>query len=165
MVAADFTLEMMQAGIRRSPDSDLDGRRLSWIGADATQLPFPDASFDAVISGFLLRNVTDLPGCLAEQLRVLKPGGRLVALDTTPPPTDARSRPLIDFHLHTVIPMLGRLIAGQPEAYRYLPNSTEGFLEPEQLAAMLEEAGFEQVGFERRMLGIVAIHWAVKPAA
>ena len=62
-----------------------------------------------------------------------------------------------------MIPALGRLIAGQAEAYQYLPNSTEGFLEPEQLAARLQEAGFQEVRFQRRMFGTIAIHWARKP--
>jgi len=163
-VAADFTLEMMRTGMRRFPDLTSANGRLRWIGADATKLPFEDASFDRVISGFLLRNVTDLAGCLREQIRILKPGGWLVALDTTPAKENAL-RPLIDFHLHKVVPALGRLIARQPEAYRYLPNSTEEFVQAEMLAGMLTEAGFEQAGFERRMLGVVAIHWAVKPAA
>jgi demethylmenaquinone methyltransferase/2-methoxy-6-polyprenyl-1,4-benzoquinol methylase len=161
-VAADFTLEMMQIGRSRSPDLLPENGVLSWIGADGTRLPFPEASFDRVISGFLLRNVTDLEGCLREQLRILKSGGRLVALDTTPP-TKSRLRPLIEFHMHTIVPMLGRLIAGQPDAYRYLPESTEGFISAEALAEMLKVVGFEQVGFKRRMLGVVAIHWAVKP--
>ncbi len=161
-VAADFTLEMMQIGRSRSPDLPPENNALSWIGADGTRLPFAEASFDRVISGFLLRNVTDLEGCLREQLRILKSGGRLVALDTTPP-AKSRLRPLIEFHMHTIVPLLGRLIAGQPDAYRYLPESTEGFVAAEALAEMLKTVGFEQVGFKRRMLGVVAIHWAVKP--
>ena len=71
---------------------------------------------------------------------------------------------MIRFHLHTVIPVLGRLIAGQAEAYQYLPDSTEGFLEPEQLASRLQETGFQDVRFQRRMFGTIAIHWARKPS-
>jgi len=159
-VAADFTLEMMRVGRLRTPDSLSE--RLVWIGADASCLPFPADYFDAVISGFLLRNVADLAMCLAEQRRVLKPGGHFVSLDTTPPPATPLL-PLLRFHLHTVIPALGTLIAGQTEAYRYLPDTTEGFLEPEKLAARLSSSGFEQVRFERRMLGTIAIHSARKP--
>jgi len=161
-VAADFTLAMMRFGQQREDMGGADGQSISWLGADAARLPFTDGRFDAVVSGFLLRNVVDLPGCLAEQLRVLKPGGRLVALDTTPPP-DTALQPVLKFHLHTVIPALGDWIAGQEEAYRYLPISTESFLEPEQLADRLAAAGFQSVGFERRMFGTIAIHWGQKP--
>lgn len=153
--AADFTLAMMLAGQPHSP------AQLAWAGADAACLPFPDASFHAVVSGFLLRNVADLQRSLQEQRRVLKPGGRLVALDTTRPRRSLFT-PLVQFHLHAVIPALGWLIAGQREAYTYLPNSTESFLRAEELAARLAAAGFRQVAYRRLMLGTVAIHWGVK---
>lgn len=155
-VAADFTMDMMRVGQARPGAVPID-----WSAADAQRLPFPDESFDAVVSGFLLRNVSDVISSLAEQYRVLKPGGHIVALDTTPPPRNILA-PFIRFHLHTVIPTLGRLVAGQGEAYTYLPDSTEGFLEPEQLAFRLAGVGFHQVGFQRLMLGTVAIHWGVK---
>jgi demethylmenaquinone methyltransferase/2-methoxy-6-polyprenyl-1,4-benzoquinol methylase len=155
VVAADFTLQMMVFGQSRDPAG-----RLNWSAADANKLPFPDHSFDAVVSGFLLRNVTDLTGCLSEQQRVLKPGGRLVALDTTPPPNNLLA-PFVRIHLHTVIPLLGKLISGQEEAYQYLPDTTENFLEPERLAGLLVKTGFRQVGFERLMFGTVAIHWGL----
>jgi demethylmenaquinone methyltransferase/2-methoxy-6-polyprenyl-1,4-benzoquinol methylase len=155
MVAADFTLEMMQVG------RTMKGASLAWTGADALYLPFPAGSFDAVVSGYLLRNVSDLPQALCEQRRVLKSGGRIVALDTTRPPRNILS-PFINFHLHTVIPALGRLLTGDTEAYTYLPDSTQGFLSAEQLAARLVQAGFRQVGFRRLMFGTMAIHWGVK---
>jgi demethylmenaquinone methyltransferase / 2-methoxy-6-polyprenyl-1,4-benzoquinol methylase len=162
IVAADFTLEMMRVGQENSRLRPLPAGRLVWSAADATRLPFPEQTFEAVVSGFLLRNVNDVRGCLAEQYRVLKPGGRLVALDTTPP-TRSPLAPLIRIHLHTVIPALGRWIAGQAEAYQYLPDSTEGFLEAEQLASRLQETGFQEVRFQRRMFGTIAIHSARKP--
>lgn len=159
VIAADFTLEMMRTGRARSQDTN---GGLVWSAADATQLPFQDQSFDAVISGFLLRNVVDLPGSLLEQFRVLKPGGRIVALDTTPPPQNLLT-PFMQFHLHTIIPALGRLLTGQQDAYHYLPDSTEDFLKPEQLTVRMAAAGFEQVRFQRLMLGAIAIHWGRKP--
>lgn len=156
VTAADFTLRMMVFGKARYPAG-----RPDWSAADARKLPFPEASFDAVVSGFLLRNVTDLPGSLSEQYRVLKPGGRIVCLDTSPPP-DNLLAPFIRFHLHSVIPTLGKLISGQVEAYQYLPDTTENFLAPERLAARLVEAGFQEVGFRRLMFGTIAIHWGVR---
>lgn len=155
-VAADFTLEMMRFGRRRS-----GADRILWIGADALHLPFPDQTFDAVVSGFLLRNLSDIRRGLREQYRVLKPGGRIVTLDTTRPPQSILS-PFINFYLHKIIPALGEIISGEPDAYRYLPDSTRAFLSAEQLAERFLSAGFRRVGFMRRMLGTVAIHWGEK---
>jgi demethylmenaquinone methyltransferase/2-methoxy-6-polyprenyl-1,4-benzoquinol methylase len=154
-VASDFTLEMMLVGKKQHDE------RLDWAAADALSLPFPGECFDAVVSGFLMRNVSDIHRSLCEQYRVLKPGGRIVVLDTTRPPHNALT-PLINLHLHSVIPTLGRLIAGDAEAYRYLPDSTENFLSAEGLAERMQAAGFQDVGFQRRMFGTVAIHWGMK---
>jgi demethylmenaquinone methyltransferase/2-methoxy-6-polyprenyl-1,4-benzoquinol methylase len=155
-IAADFTLEMMRVGQGR-PRADL----LHWSAADTLDLPFPEHTFDAVVSGFLMRNVGDIARALREQYRVLKPGGQLVILDTTRPPENLIS-PFIRFHLHVIIPTLGRLITGHSEAYTYLPESTEKFLRAEALVAHLARAGFRQIGFRRRMLGTVAIHWGAR---
>ena len=152
-VAADFTLGMMRAG-------DLHGH-LDWSAADALHLPFPDAGFDVVVSGFLMRNVLDVHQALQEQLRVLKTGGRIVILDTTHPPRNLLT-PFLWLQLHLVIPLLGALITGQREAYAYLPESTEKFLYAEQLASAMCESGFRNVAFQRRMLGTIAIHWGEK---
>lgn len=155
-VAADFTMGMMQAGRVRSGAS-----RLDWNAADALCLPYPDGTFHAVVSGFLLRNVSDIRSCLQEQNRVLKPGGVMVALDTTRPPNSPLA-PIINFHMHAVIPALGGIISGEPDAYRYLPDSTESFMAAEQLAERMQTAGFRNVGFRRYMLDTVAIHWGEK---
>ena len=160
-VAADFTLEMMRIGRQRMRDHQGREPVQSWTCADALYLPFVDDYFDAVVSGYLLRNVIDLRTCLSEQWRVLKPGGWLVALDTTRPRRSLLT-PLINFHLHTVIPWLGSLLTGQKDAYTYLPETTENFLTAEQLAARLVAAGFTQVGFRRYMFGTMAIHWGRK---
>jgi demethylmenaquinone methyltransferase/2-methoxy-6-polyprenyl-1,4-benzoquinol methylase len=158
-LATDFTLEMMEVG--RARKINADRQKVDWAAADAQILPFPDETFDAVVSGFLLRNLSDVPRSLREQNRVLKHGGRIVCLDTTPPSRSVLS-PLIQIYLRTVIPLLGGLIAGQREAYQYLPASTESFLEPERLAARLMAAGFHGVGFRRLMFGVIAIHWGLK---
>jgi len=152
-VAADFTLGMMQAGNQRG--------HLDWSAADALHLPFPGAGFDAVVSGFLMRNVLDVDQALQEQYRVLINGGRIVILDTTHPPRNLLT-PILWLHLHLVIPLLGTLITGQREAYTYLPDSTEKFLYAEQLASAMREVGFRNVAFKRRMFGTIAIHWGEK---
>jgi demethylmenaquinone methyltransferase/2-methoxy-6-polyprenyl-1,4-benzoquinol methylase len=158
VVAADFTLEMMLAGRGRIAGTGNAPPPLDWAAADALHLPFPDGSFDAVVSGFLMRNVIDLKQALAEQRRVLKPGGRIVVLDTTRPPQNLLA-PFLRFHLNGVIPNLGRLVAGDADAYRYLPQTTHGFLLAEELAVRLVGSGFVRVGFRRLMFGTVAIHW------
>jgi len=155
-IEADFTLEMMRIGQNRSDISSL-----RWSAADALNLPFADNTFDAVVSGFLLRNVIDLHQALKEQYRVLKPGGRIVCLDTTRPQMNPLT-PFIRFHMRVIIPLLGRLISGQGDAYEYLPNSSEGFLTGEELAAQMVMAGFDQVGFRRFNVGTIAIHWGMK---
>jgi len=159
VAAADFAREMLRRA-RRRPGADGVG----WLIADALHLPFADSTFDAVVSGFLVRNVVDLDRALTEQRRVLRPGGRLACLDTTPPGRGPL-RPMLDFHLHRVIPLLGRALAGDVEAYNYLPGSTSRFLPAEELAARMTRAGFAGVGFVRRMFGTIAIHWGARPTA
>ena len=156
VVAADFTLPMMQVG-RRRPGS----HRIAWVAADTLHLPFPDATFDAVVSGFLLRNVADLPRALAEQYRVLKPGGRWVALETVPPPRNLLW-PFIAVHFRVVIPLMGKLIAGDADAYRYLPRTSETFRPADRMLQMLRETGFREVGAALRMFRTVAIYWGRK---
>ncbi|MCU0485890.1 MAG: ubiquinone/menaquinone biosynthesis methyltransferase [Anaerolineales bacterium] len=158
-VAADFTLAMMQVGKHRQP---VDQPFPVWSAADALHLPFHDEAFDTVVSGYLMRNVSDVPLALQEQQRVLRHGGRIVVLDTTPPSKNLFT-PLINIHLKYVIPILGRLVTGQADAYAYLPDSTRSFLTAEQLASRMQQAGFQQVGFRRLMFGTIAIHWGQKP--
>jgi demethylmenaquinone methyltransferase/2-methoxy-6-polyprenyl-1,4-benzoquinol methylase len=152
----DFTPQMIQQGRRRT-----GGQAVAWLNADALDLPFPDGCFDTVVSGYLLRNVTDVGRALCEQYRVLKPGGRMACLDTTPLPGDMWHLPARLYVRH-VIPLIGRLVAGDAAAYRYLPASTARFLSAEQLAQQMTAAGFKQVKFRRFMGGAMAIHWGVK---
>lgn len=156
VVAADLTLPMMRVGRRRA-----GAEALVWQAADTLHLPYADSTFDAVTSGYLFRNVTDIPAALREQARVLKPGGRIVTLDTTPPPRNLL-RPFIQFHLKCAIPLLGRIVSGQPDAYRYLPESTLGFKTADELAGLLRAAGFADVGYRRFMFGTMAVHWGIK---
>jgi len=161
VIGADFTLEMMRLGQVKSMETRPARSAPAWVGADALRLPFPENTFDAVTSGFLMRNVVDVEAGFAEQRRVVKPGGRVVCLETSPPPDNAL-RPFIDFHLHRVIPFLGRVITGQADAYRYLPASTRAFLTPEALGAIMEKVGLREVRYERWMFGTVTILVGVK---
>jgi len=151
-VGGDFTLEMMQVG-KRSPER----HSLQWVGADTLTLPFPDDTFDAVTSGFLMRNVIDVPGALREQLRVTRPGGHVVILESSPPKSNLL-KPFVGFHLTYVIPLLGRLITGEADAYRYLPSTTRRFRTPGALAVTMRDAGFVEVGYRLFMFGTIAVH-------
>ena len=161
VVAADFALPMMRVGQQRETHRNGTGA-LAWQAADTLHLPYAGGVFDAVTSGYLFRNVTDIPGALAEQVRVLKPGGRLVTLDTTPPPRSFL-RPFIQFHLRFVIPALGRIVTGQADAYEYLPQSTLGFKTAEEMAGLMRQAGLVSVGYKRFMFGTMAVHWGTTP--
>ena len=156
---ADFALQMMLTGKRHARF----GHAVHWTGADALRLPYADSSFDAVVSGYLMRNVADMPGALAEQWRVLKPGGRIVILDTSPPPPSL-VQPFIRMHLRFGIPLLGRLIAGRDaaEAYRYLPESTRAFATPDELTRIMKSAGYTGVAHRTFMFGAMAVHWGSK---
>jgi demethylmenaquinone methyltransferase/2-methoxy-6-polyprenyl-1,4-benzoquinol methylase len=156
VIACDFTPAMIRYGKRRA-----QGGSIQWVIADAQHLPFATGSFNAVVSGFLLRNVEDLASSISEQARILSPEGRASALDTSPPP-NGPLKPLLNFHLGWIIPTMGRLIARDPQAYRYLPETTQKFLDPEDLAEQFSRNGFERVAYDRQMLGTIAIHWAQK---
>jgi demethylmenaquinone methyltransferase / 2-methoxy-6-polyprenyl-1,4-benzoquinol methylase len=152
----DFTIEMMRVG-----KNDPARRAIRFAGTDALNLPFPDNTFDAVTSGYLMRNVIDVNRAWAEQYRVLKPGGRVVCLDTTPPPRNILY-PFINFHLHVIIPLMGRLLTGASDAYSYLPDTTENFLPADKLAERMKQAGFKDVQYKRLMFNTMAIHWGEK---
>ena len=133
---------------------------VEWRYADANDLPFADASFDAVTHGYLLRNVEDRDRVIREQRRVLKPGGRLVLLETCPPRGPLRVP--VAFGVRVVPPLLGRLVARDRESYTYLQESSLKFQSPEAVAAMLGEQGFAAVAWRRRFLGTQMIVSAAK---
>lgn len=155
-VGADFSLEMMQRG-RGKPGAD----RLRWLGADTLALPFSDETFDAVTSGFMLRNVVDVPRSLSEQRRVVKPGGRVVCLEISRPPRNLLS-PFYRFYFHRIVPFMGGLVSGNRSAYAYLPQSADEFLSPDELADLMRQAGWRDVHYRKLMMETVAIHSAAK---
>jgi demethylmenaquinone methyltransferase/2-methoxy-6-polyprenyl-1,4-benzoquinol methylase len=154
ITAGDFTLNMMLVGQTRGT--------LPFLAVDALQLPFEDESFDGVVSGFLMRNVGNLDQAANEQFRVLKSGGKIVILETTHPGHNIFS-PFIWLYMHRVIPLVGKMISGEGEAYQYLPETSEMFLDAEVLAERLLACGFTNIQFKRLMFGTVALHWATKP--
>lgn len=158
VVAADLTYEMLAVGKKRRAVADI-----GWCQADALKLPFPDAVFDAVTSGFLARNVTDMALMFREQVRVLKPGGRLVCLDTSPVPCNM-FKPLVLFYYRLIIPLIGFLISGERDAYSYLPETTIKFVRPDCLVMILKEAGLTDVKYRSFMFGNISVHWGVRPA-
>lgn len=156
-VGGDFTIEMMQVG-RQIPAR----HPILWTTADTLALPFPNNSFNAVTSGFLMRNVMDVPGAFREQMRVTQPGGYIVVLESSPP-KDNLLKPFIRIHLNYIIPTLGRLVSGNADAYRYLPDSTQAFKGPEELAEIMRQTGLIDVSYKLFMFGTIAIHVGRKP--
>jgi len=157
VVGCDFSEPMLELARRKSGELGLPVE-FGW--ADALELPYGDASFDAVTIGFGARNLADLPRGLAEMGRVLRPGGRLVILEITRP----QREPLASFYsiwFDRVVPMIGS-IAGDADAYSYLPNSVRTFPEPEALAGLMDAAGFDRIRWLLLAGGIIAIHFGVR---
>ncbi len=130
---------------------------------DALELPYDDASFDAVTVGFGVRNFSDLDRGLRELSRVLKPGGRLVILEITQPTRPPLST-FFSLWFDRIVPLLGR-VAGDPDAYAYLPESVRSFPAPERLAAKLDGAGLTRIRWTILAGGIIAIHQGTRPDA
>ena len=132
------------------------------IEGDALRLPFRSGSFDAVTIGFGLRNLSNVENGLAELCRVVKPGGWVAVLEFSNP-CNAIFRTVFGLYFRKVLPMLGGAISGSLSAYAYLPASVQKFPDQEQLALLLEQAGFDQVEFENLTGGIAALHLGRRP--
>ena len=155
VVLADINRAMLEEGRRKLVDAGLAGN-FSIAQADAENLPFADASFDRVSIAFGLRNVTDKDAALRSMFRVLKPGGKLLILEFSKP-LDA-VRPAYDLYSFRVLPLLGRLVAGDEDSYRYLAESIRMHPDQETLAAMMRDAGFERCRYHNLAAGIVSLH-------
>ncbi|MEN8256521.1 MAG: bifunctional demethylmenaquinone methyltransferase/2-methoxy-6-polyprenyl-1,4-benzoquinol methylase UbiE [Thermodesulfobacteriota bacterium] len=156
VIGGDFAQNMLAEAGKRFADRDI-----SWQACDANFLPFGDDFFEAVTFGYLLRNVDHAPTVLNEVYRVLKKGGRIVCLDTTPPGKNILY-PFIRGYLRWGIPLMGRLIASDEAAYAYLTGSTMDFYKADDLATEFRHAGFQKVGFKKFMMGTIAVHWGEK---
>jgi demethylmenaquinone methyltransferase / 2-methoxy-6-polyprenyl-1,4-benzoquinol methylase len=148
----DFSRRMLERARRKSS-------AVTWIEGDLLALPFADGSFDAATVGFGVRNVADLERGLAELARVLVPGGRLGILEITTP--TGLPAPFYRVWFDRIVPLLGKLLKGGA-AYSYLPASVRRFPGPQELADLLERAGFAAVGYRTFAGGIVALHTGLK---
>ncbi len=160
VVGLDYTSPMLA----RAPGKALRGRvddRTGWVRADGLRLPFPDETFHAITSAFVLRNFTDLDAAFSEMARVARPSGRVVALEISPTGSPVW-RPLFDLYFHRIVPQLGSLITGDRTAYDYLPSSVAAFLSPGAVADRMEEAGLMPQMPIRLLLGSVVIHIGAK---
>jgi demethylmenaquinone methyltransferase/2-methoxy-6-polyprenyl-1,4-benzoquinol methylase len=155
VVAVDFVEGMLRLG--QAKLGAHGERRIRFLAGDALALPFADASFGCVASAFLLRNLADLRAGLAEMRRVTAPGGSVVALEITQP-TLPGWRQAFRLYFHRVVPAVGALIAGNREAYTYLPQSVDRFVTPGELARLMEAVGLRDVRVRRVGLGTVTIH-------
>jgi demethylmenaquinone methyltransferase / 2-methoxy-6-polyprenyl-1,4-benzoquinol methylase len=157
--ACDFSERMLELAREKRARLRGEGAQLAPIEfgwADALELPYEDASYNAVTVGFGVRNLADLERGLAELARVLKPGGRLVILEITQPQRPPLST-FFSLWFDRAVPFLGTL-AGDRDAYSYLPDSVRSFPLPEGLAAMVAEAGLADVRWLVLAGGIIAIH-------
>jgi demethylmenaquinone methyltransferase/2-methoxy-6-polyprenyl-1,4-benzoquinol methylase len=174
VVGMDFALAMMQVGQQKSRarNKRIDGagvqllpqptmpQPIVFASGDAHVLPFVDKQFDGLTNGFLLRNVVDLPRALAEMKRVVKQGGRVVCLEITHPQTPI-FRQLFQIYFYHLVPLLGGLVAGDLNAYTYLPNSLTAFPAAEPLRKLMLQVGYRYVYYRLLMLGTMAIHVGV----
>jgi demethylmenaquinone methyltransferase/2-methoxy-6-polyprenyl-1,4-benzoquinol methylase len=157
VTVCDPSLAMMQIGQRRGL------RHVSWLAGTGEQLPLASATVDTLTIAFGIRNVTHLDAALREAWRVLKPGGRFLCLEfSTPLPW---LRPAYQWFSFAVIPRLGAWIARSPAAYGYLVESIRRFPDQQRFQALIEHAGFAEVGFDNLSFGIACIHRGTRPAS
>jgi len=160
VVLSDINGSMLKVGRDRLIDRGAT-ERVTYVQADAEQLPFPDKSFDLVTIGFGLRNVTHKDRALKAMARVLKPGGRCIVLEFSKP-RSALFRRLYDLYSFNVVPKLGRFVANDEGSYQYLVESIRKHPDQEGLKTLMQEASFERVSYWNLTGGIVAIHRGYK---
>jgi len=156
VVLSDINWEMLSRGRDRLLDKGIAGN-VSFSLANAEKLPFADASFDCITIGFGLRNVTNKPAALASMRRVLKPGGQLLILEFSHPVAPGL-KPVYDAYSFKVLPLMGKLVAGDDASYRYLAESIRMHPDQPTLADMMKAAGFDNCRWHNLTGGIVALH-------
>lgn len=156
IIGADFAHAMLT---RARNKSNLQGR-VTWIEADALQLPFPEESFDLVTSAFGFRNLADYDAGLREIRRVLKPGGECGILEFSDPP-GMRGK-LYHLYFKSVLPRIGKLISRNSGAYSYLPASVTRFPQPPEMLDRMKEAGFSSISWTPYTFGIAGLYRGAK---
>lgn len=163
VVGLDFSANMLeQARHRRDEEPAGRASTVEFVRGDATSLPFSDATFDAVTVGFGIRNVDGIPAAFGEFARVLKPGGRAICLEITQPKHPA-ARAFYGLWFDRLVPRLGGMLAGDSQAYSYLPESVRGFPPADELADIMRNAGLDSVSWKTFAGGIVALHVGTRP--
>jgi demethylmenaquinone methyltransferase/2-methoxy-6-polyprenyl-1,4-benzoquinol methylase len=160
VVLTDINGAMLRRGRDRLINAGHAGN-VDCVQANAESLPFRDGIFDCVTIGFGLRNVTDKAAALASMRRVLKPGGQLLVLEFSHP-TVAAIKPLYDAYSFRVLPLLGRMVAGDEASYRYLAESIRVHPDQETLLSLMKDAGLEGCRYHNLSSGIVAVHRGYK---
>jgi demethylmenaquinone methyltransferase/2-methoxy-6-polyprenyl-1,4-benzoquinol methylase len=166
VIGVDFSHAMLVRASTKSKAHAQQAKRVSgapaaFFEADALRLPFADASFDLATSAFGFRNLANYESGLREIRRVLKPGGTLAILEFSEPPPGLPGD-LYRWYCRKVLPKIGGLLSGNPNAYKYLPASVARFFRPKELASLMTQVGFAPVNFELWTLGSVALHTGVK---
>jgi demethylmenaquinone methyltransferase/2-methoxy-6-polyprenyl-1,4-benzoquinol methylase len=156
VVGVDFAGPMVTRAPGRAATAGVSART-RFAQADALRLPFSDRSFDCVTSAFVVRNVADLDQNFAEQVRVLRPGGRVVCIELTRTRLPL-FRHLFEWYFHRWVPLLGAIVAGDAAAYTYLPQSVDRFPNPSALADVMRGVGLREVRYELLGLGTVSLH-------
>jgi demethylmenaquinone methyltransferase / 2-methoxy-6-polyprenyl-1,4-benzoquinol methylase len=157
IVVVDYNAEMIAAGRARGLAPEIAWPEILWAVGDAQRLPLPDASAEAYVISFGIRNVTDVAAALVEARRVLRPGGRFLCLEFSRPITEAL-RAAYDAYSFKVIPEVGARVTGDRDAYQYLVESIRRFPDQAAFAAMMREAGFSQVEWTNYSGGVAALH-------
>jgi demethylmenaquinone methyltransferase/2-methoxy-6-polyprenyl-1,4-benzoquinol methylase len=156
VVLSDINEAMLEVGRQRLEDRGITGN-ISYSLANAEKLPFDDGEFDAVTIAFGLRNVTDKDAALHEMFRILRPGGKALILEFSQVQPELLKK-MYDSYSFGILPILGKLVAGDEDSYRYLAESIRQHPPQEELAEMMRSAGFEEVRFRNLTGGVVAIH-------
>ncbi len=160
-IACDISREMMEVGRKKAIRAGVE-KQISWVQGDAEGMGFDRESFDAVIVGYGIRNFVFLEQGLREIHRVLKPGGKFLAMEFSIPKT-TWVRALYRVYSFRIMPGAGRLITGTADPFKYLAESIRVFPAPDQIRAMLTSCGFAKAGFDRLTNGLAALYFGEKP--